>query len=620
MGDKRKGKKKAVVKPTTKGTPSAPRKAKAKAEPPPKEVDPKPRTRPRPRPITKKSEQTQQSSPEPKDKNAVRATAAKPLDLDDVHAAAVLLALQGQRHPPVSGPSRQTEIYELEDSEESEDGDELENEDVEGNDTSNGVEFPSDNEVDAIDRILGFNSKDDIESSDSQDEDYEIIFEVPCGEALKEVPLMISPKVDNISWSQARTRFTDKMMRDPARVQLGYVLPWKWPRSAKPVPTALESDIDWNRLLEYIDNYREAELAKRSNKGVVKAFSVSIVEIGGQATIPTKGGKATKSSSKGGASKSNKAIADENGSDDERSEKPVGIHRIIGEITRVHHCNKCEKPCYIDPGPPVVHKPYSMPQLATWASLVQATKASVNTVPAVALGLPTKKKEEIPQSDKTDDGTGKNANPSTAQTAGVFPFQPQITPMTPTTMPVYGGNTYPYASQMMAMSPPMLHPPQIPLMPGPGMFPMPFPPYQSIVNPYSAGSFPGMKGFSHDSSPTPTTPKKNRHRRQHEGGSLSGDESAVAVDYPSLEEWLASLDNDHVRGRDGQYYTEWTEDMYRHGILRLDDLDRIQQDRLQYLTQMNEGTAGRIKTWAAMDCKELVRAARKRKEKRHRFD
>jgi hypothetical protein len=43
---------------------------------------------------------------------------------------------------------------------------------------------------------------------------------------------------------------------------------------------------------------------------------------------------------------------------------------ILAEISRRHHCDRCGKACFIDPGPPPVHKPFSMEQLSVWTSLV----------------------------------------------------------------------------------------------------------------------------------------------------------------------------------------------------------------------------------------------------------
>lgn len=42
----------------------------------------------------------------------------------------------------------------------------------------------------------------------------------------------------------------------------------------------------------------------------------------------------------------------------------------MAEICRRHHCDRCGKACYIDPGPPPAHKPFTMAQLSVWTSLV----------------------------------------------------------------------------------------------------------------------------------------------------------------------------------------------------------------------------------------------------------
>ena len=44
--------------------------------------------------------------------------------------------------------------------------------------------------------------------------------------------------------------------------------------------------------------------------------------------------------------------------------------KIMGDICRRHQCYRCGKPCFIDPGPPPTHKPFTMAQLSVWTSLV----------------------------------------------------------------------------------------------------------------------------------------------------------------------------------------------------------------------------------------------------------
>ena len=45
-------------------------------------------------------------------------------------------------------------------------------------------------------------------------------------------------------------------------------------------------------------------------------------------------------------------------------------HRILGDIARIHHCDRCGKACWIDEGPPVVHRVLTMQQLSLWTKLV----------------------------------------------------------------------------------------------------------------------------------------------------------------------------------------------------------------------------------------------------------
>lgn len=44
--------------------------------------------------------------------------------------------------------------------------------------------------------------------------------------------------------------------------------------------------------------------------------------------------------------------------------------QTLADICNRHHCDRCGKACYIDPGPPPTHKPFTMEQLSVWTSLV----------------------------------------------------------------------------------------------------------------------------------------------------------------------------------------------------------------------------------------------------------
>ena len=67
---------------------------------------------------------------------------------------------------------------------------------------------------------------------------------------------------------------------------------------------------------------------------------------------------------------SNKGTVAEADDDDEGERNMIKDSRILAEISRVHHCDRCGKACMIDPGPPPVHRPFSMHELSLWTSLV----------------------------------------------------------------------------------------------------------------------------------------------------------------------------------------------------------------------------------------------------------
>lgn len=61
--------------------------------------------------------------------------------------------------------------------------------------------------------------------------------------------------------------------------------------------------------------------------------------------------------------------SDDHDNHDDTSDSGTNSH-TLAEICRRHHCDRCQKACYIDPGPPPVHKPFTMEKLSVWTSLV----------------------------------------------------------------------------------------------------------------------------------------------------------------------------------------------------------------------------------------------------------
>jgi hypothetical protein len=60
--------------------------------------------------------------------------------------------------------------------------------------------------------------------------------------------------------------------------QIGYILPWKAPRSGKAIPKLLEDDNSFKMLLNNVTQYIDEQKAKKNGKGVVKPFSITIID------------------------------------------------------------------------------------------------------------------------------------------------------------------------------------------------------------------------------------------------------------------------------------------------------------------------------------------------------
>lgn len=89
--------------------------------------------------------------------------------------------------------------------------------------------------------------------------------------------------------------------------------------------------------------------------------------------------------------------------------------------------------------------------------------------------------------------------------------------------------------------------------------------------------------------------------------------------YPTISEWLKSLDEHGERGLDKLDYAQYTVVLEGLGFVRLNDLLGAKTtEKLQELTQsqINWGTANRLMTFAKADEKKLVRDAKKKKARK----
>jgi hypothetical protein len=59
---------------------------------------------------------------------------------------------------------------------------------------------------------------------------------------------------------------------------IGYILPWKAPRTGKPVAKLLEDEDSFKTLLENVWAHIDEQKAKNRGKGKVKPFTIQIVD------------------------------------------------------------------------------------------------------------------------------------------------------------------------------------------------------------------------------------------------------------------------------------------------------------------------------------------------------
>ena len=58
---------------------------------------------------------------------------------------------------------------------------------------------------------------------------------------------------------------------------IGYVLPWKMPRSGRLIPKLLEDEESFKALIFNVNQYIDEQRAKKKGKGTMKPFSVRII-------------------------------------------------------------------------------------------------------------------------------------------------------------------------------------------------------------------------------------------------------------------------------------------------------------------------------------------------------
>jgi hypothetical protein len=102
----------------------------------------------------------------------------------------------------------------------------------------------------------------------------DITFEVPYKNASRDLVVK-----SNVSFARFLARAAERMETSPLLLsQIGYNLPWKTPKTGRPIAKLLEDEESFQKLIEYVWVYIDGQKAKYHGKGKVKPFSIQIVD------------------------------------------------------------------------------------------------------------------------------------------------------------------------------------------------------------------------------------------------------------------------------------------------------------------------------------------------------
>jgi hypothetical protein len=105
----------------------------------------------------------------------------------------------------------------------------------------------------------------------------ELTFEIPYKNASRDLVVR-----SDISFLSFLTRVAGKMETSVTHLsQIGYILPWKAPKTGKPVAKLLEDDEAFGILIGNVWAHVDEQKAKNRGKGIVKPFTISIADTSG---------------------------------------------------------------------------------------------------------------------------------------------------------------------------------------------------------------------------------------------------------------------------------------------------------------------------------------------------
>ncbi|KAJ6503538.1 hypothetical protein C8R45DRAFT_1091311 [Mycena sanguinolenta] len=144
---------------------------------------------------------------------------------------------------------------------------------------------------------------------------------------------------------------------------IAYIASYK-PKNPKPVPKLLEDEEGWEKLIKDVESYIKDCKAKNKGKGVVKPFTITLVDTSGGDPKETAGKK----------SKISEAVGQPEGT------PALKEHELFQKLEQKHFCQECKKPCVILDGGD--HHILTHTELATWALFLSRHQATMNEPPA----------------------------------------------------------------------------------------------------------------------------------------------------------------------------------------------------------------------------------------------
>ncbi|KAJ7450496.1 hypothetical protein B0H11DRAFT_1877432 [Mycena galericulata] len=329
---------------------------------------------------------------------------------------------------------------------------------------------------------------------------------------------------------------------------IAYIPSYK-PKNPKPTPKLLEDEEGWENLVKDVENYISTCKAKNKGKGVVKPFTINLID--------TSGGDPKDAGTSGTGKKGKKSKQDE-----PQAAPALKEHDLFQQLEQKHFCQECKKPCVIlDSGD---HHVLTHSELATWALLLSRHQATLKDPPA-----------EL----KLELSHGRQRKAKTAAPTAASSSDPPI--WIQHLVPVMGALLGNRAGYQLS--------PTVPLAYGPADY------SESSASVVGQGNLTAASATSASELCT---------------GTKRGVSESVC---PDVGTWLTELDSDPVRGRMGLNYAQYRDCLVENGFFELSDMAKVDADKLMGLVGIKYGIANRLVTYAREDYEDKAGSSKRAK-------